>query len=108
MNWNDIVQSILGVGSTVLIPIFIAILGLIFGMKPSKALLSGLYLGTGFIGMSLAINQLTAAVSPAAKALAKTQELTCQLLTLAGQELQQSLGPGRLHLYFLQLNLESI
>lgn len=71
MNWNDIVQSILGVGSTVLIPIFIAILGLIFGMKPSKALLSGLYLGTGFIGMSLAINQLTAAVSPAAKALAK-------------------------------------
>ncbi|MGT2948417.1 PTS galactitol transporter subunit IIC [Streptococcus devriesei] len=71
MNWNDIVQAILGVGSTVLIPIFIAILGLIFGMKPSKALLSGLYLGTGFIGMSLAINQLTAAVSPAAKALAK-------------------------------------
>ncbi|KRL80103.1 galactitol pts, eiic [Ligilactobacillus equi DSM 15833 = JCM 10991] len=40
-------------------------------MKLSKALLSGLYLGTGFIGMSLAINQLTAAVSPAAKALAK-------------------------------------
>lgn len=71
MNWNDIVQTILGVGSTVLIPIFIAILGLIFGMKLSKAVLSGLYLGTGFIGMSLAINQLTAAVSPAAKALAK-------------------------------------
>ncbi|EMC30942.1 PTS galactitol transporter subunit IIC [Streptococcus mutans] len=71
MNWNNVVQSILGIGSTVLIPIFIALLGLIFGMKLSKALLSGLYLGTGFIGMSLAINQLTAAVSPAATALAK-------------------------------------
>ena len=71
MNWNNVVQSILGIGSTVLIPIFIALLGLIFGMKLSKALLSGLYLGTGFIGMSLAINQLTVAVSPAATALAK-------------------------------------
>lgn len=71
MNWNNVVQSILGIGSTVLIPIFITLLGLIFGMKLSKALLSGLYLGTGFIGMSLAINQLTAAVSPAATALAK-------------------------------------
>ncbi|GEL15884.1 PTS galactitol transporter subunit IIC [Pediococcus cellicola] len=71
MDWNSVVQAILGVGAQVLIPILIIILGLIFGMKPSKAVLSGLYLGTGFIGMTMAINQLTAAVSPAAKALAK-------------------------------------
>lgn len=71
MDWNGVVQAILGVGAQVLIPVLIIILGLIFGMKPSKAVLSGLYLGTGFIGMTMAINQLTAAVSPAAKALAK-------------------------------------
>ena len=71
MDWNGIIQGILGVGAQVLIPILIIILGLIFGMKPSKAILSGLYLGTGFIGMSMAINQLTETVSPAAKALAK-------------------------------------
>lgn len=71
MDWNSVVQGILGVGSQVLIPIFIIILGLIFGMKPSKAILSGLYLATGFIGMSMAITQLTTAVSPAAKSLAK-------------------------------------
>lgn len=71
MDWNSIVQGILGVGAQVLIPILIIILGLIFGMKPSKAILSGLYLGTGFIGMSMAINQLTETVSPAAKALSK-------------------------------------
>ena len=70
MDWNNVVQDILGVGSQVLIPILIIILGLIFGMKTSKAILSGLYLATGFIGMSMAINQLTTAVSPAAKALA--------------------------------------
>jgi PTS system galactitol-specific IIC component len=71
MNWNNIVQAILGVGAQVLIPILIIILGLIFGMRMSKAIQSGLYLGTGFIGMTMAINALTAAVSPAAKALAK-------------------------------------
>lgn len=71
MNWNAFIQGILSVGAQVLIPILIMILGLIFGMKLSKAILSGLYLGTGFIGMSMAINQLTATVSPAAKALAK-------------------------------------
>ncbi|MFT8607234.1 MAG: PTS transporter subunit IIC [Liquorilactobacillus ghanensis] len=71
MGSNSIVQAILGVGSQVLIPIFITILGLIFGMKLSKAILSGLYLGTGFIGMTMAINKLTEVVSPAAKALAK-------------------------------------
>lgn len=71
MDWNSVVQGILGVGSQVLIPIFIIILGLIFGMKPSKAILSGLYLATGFIGMSMAITQLTTAVSPAAKSWAK-------------------------------------
>ncbi|AXX65234.1 PTS galactitol transporter subunit IIC [Bombilactobacillus bombi] len=71
MDWNSVVQAILGVGAQVLVPILIIILGLIFGMKPSKAVLSGLYLGTGFIGMSMAINQLTETVSPAAKALAK-------------------------------------
>jgi galactitol PTS system EIIC component len=71
MDWNNIIQGILSVGSQVLIPILIIIMGLIFGMKFSKALLSGLYLATGFIGMSMAISQLTTAVSPAAKALAK-------------------------------------
>lgn len=53
MDWNNVVQDILGVGSQVLIPILIIILGLIFGMKTSKAILSGLYLATGFIGMSM-------------------------------------------------------
>ena len=71
MDWNSVVQAILGVGSTVLIPVLIIILGLVFGMKFSKAFLSGLYLATGFIGMSMAINQLTTAVTPAVKDLAK-------------------------------------
>ncbi|MCC7667194.1 PTS galactitol transporter subunit IIC [Liquorilactobacillus satsumensis] len=71
MNWNSIVQAILSPGPSVVISILIMILGLFFGMKVSKAVLSGLYLGVGFIGMSMAINQLVTIVTPATKALAK-------------------------------------
>jgi PTS system galactitol-specific IIC component len=69
MNWNDIVQAILSPGPQVVVSALIMILGLIFGMKASKAILSGLYLGVGFVGMTMAINALVAAVGPAAKAL---------------------------------------
>lgn len=42
MNWNSIVQAILSPGPSVVISILIMILGLFFGMKVSKAVLSGL------------------------------------------------------------------
>lgn len=71
MNLNSIIQAILSPGPSVVISILIMILGLLFGMKTSKAILSGLYLGVGFIGMSMAINQLITVVTPASKALAK-------------------------------------
>ena len=70
MNWNEIVQAILSPGPQVVVSALIMILGFAFGMKASKAILSGLYLGVGFVGMTMAINALVAAVSPAAKALA--------------------------------------
>ncbi|WP_057894830.1 PTS galactitol transporter subunit IIC [Lacticaseibacillus brantae] len=70
MDWNGIVQAILSPGPQVVVSALIMILGFIFGMKASRAILSGLYLGVGFVGMTMAINALVAAVSPAAKALA--------------------------------------
>lgn len=69
MNWNEIVQAILSPGPQVVVSALIMILGFAFGMKASKAILSGLYLGVGFVGMTMAINALVAAVSPAAKSL---------------------------------------
>ncbi|TLQ49760.1 PTS galactitol transporter subunit IIC [Lacticaseibacillus casei] len=70
MDWNAIVQAILSPGPQVVVSALIMILGFAFGMKASRAILSGLYLGVGFVGMTMAINALVAAVSPAAKALA--------------------------------------
>ncbi|PME00041.1 hypothetical protein S101520_02784 [Lactiplantibacillus plantarum subsp. plantarum] len=41
---SDVVQSIINVGPSVMLPIIIFIVGLIFRVKPGKALTSGLLL----------------------------------------------------------------
>lgn len=64
-----IVQSILDMGPSVMLPIIIFILGLLFQVKPGKALVSGLTVGIGMIGINLVINLLTSNVGPAAQSM---------------------------------------
>lgn len=61
------IQYILGLGSVVMLPIVITIMGLIFGMKFGKALISGLLVGIGFTGLNLVIGLLMGTVTPAAE-----------------------------------------
>lgn len=57
-------------GAMVIMPAFLIILGLIFRMKPMKAIRSGLLVGIGFKGINLILSLLAEAVGPAATALA--------------------------------------
>lgn len=68
---SDVVQSIISVGPSVMLPIIIFIVGLIFRVKPGKALTSGITVGIGMIGINLVINLLTTSVGPAAQAMVK-------------------------------------
>lgn len=52
-------QWFIGLGSTVFLPIIIFILGIIFGVKPSKAAISGITVGIGSIGLNLVIGLLS-------------------------------------------------
>ncbi len=62
-----------GLGSTVLLSIIIAVLGLILGQKLGKAIISGLMVGVGFVGLGLVIGLLIGSLAPATDALiAKT------------------------------------
>lgn len=62
-----------GLGSTVLLSIIIAILGIILGQKIGKAVISGLMVGVGFVGLGLVIGLLIGSLAPATDALiAKT------------------------------------
>jgi PTS system galactitol-specific IIC component len=66
---HTIVNYITALGSTVVLPIIIFILGLIFGDRPGRALRSGLTVGVGFVGLGIVITLLLGAVGPATTAL---------------------------------------
>lgn len=56
-------------GPTVMLPVIITIIGMIFGLKLSRAFKSGLTLGIGFAGIKLILDFMTTNVGPAAKAM---------------------------------------
>lgn len=60
-----------GLGSPVMLPIIIFILGLILGQKVGRAFVSALTVGVGFIGLGLVITLLFQALGPATEALVK-------------------------------------
>lgn len=68
---SDIVQSVLKAGPTVMLPIVIFIIGLVFRVKAGKALKAGITVGIGMLGVNLVINLLTTSVGPAAQAMVK-------------------------------------
>lgn len=65
----DIINFILDLGPSVVMPIIIFILSLIFGLKVSRAVRSALTVGIGFIAVNLVIGLLIETLSPATKAM---------------------------------------
>ena len=55
----EVVQFILGLGPTVMLPIVITIIGICFGQGFKKAFRSGVTIGVGFVGINLVIGLLT-------------------------------------------------
>lgn len=59
MKWGikplEIINTILGMGASVIMPIVVIILGVVFRMKLKNAIRSGLTVGIGFLGVNLAI-----------------------------------------------------
>jgi PTS system galactitol-specific IIC component len=68
---GNISDFLMGLGTTVLLPLIIIILGLIFGQKFTTALRAGLTFGAGFIALNLVIGLLIDTMVPAVDALVK-------------------------------------
>lgn len=60
----DFINVVLGLGASVVMPIIIFIIGLVFRMKPAKALISGLTVGVGFIGINLVTGMMSEYLTP--------------------------------------------
>lgn len=65
----NVFNFLLDAGATVMLPVIITIIGLIFGLNIGKSFKSGLTLAIGFAGINLILNFMTTNVGPAAKAM---------------------------------------
>jgi len=63
----NVVQYILNLGPTVMLPLTITIIGMIFGQGFKKAFRSGITIGIGFVGINLVIGLLTTNLGGAAQ-----------------------------------------
>lgn len=64
-----VINYILDMGPAVMLPIVIAILSMAFGVKPGKAIRSGLMIGVGFVGLGLIVGLMNDQLGPAAQAM---------------------------------------
>lgn len=78
----EAIKWFIGLGSTVFIPIIIFILGLCVRLKPSKAFISAITLGVGFIGLNLVVNLLQTALSPAIKLMVARYHLSLSIIDI--------------------------
>ncbi|MFD3155383.1 PTS galactitol transporter subunit IIC [Haloimpatiens sp. FM7330] len=67
----EVLNYIVALGPSVMMPIIFTIFALFLGVKFGKALKSGLLVGIGFIGLSLVIGLLTDNLGPAAQQMVK-------------------------------------
>lgn len=79
---DAILHWVIGLGGTVMIPLVIIALGLIVRLKPSKAILSGLTVGIGMIGVSAIVNVLTSGLSPAVQAMVDNFGLSLSIIDM--------------------------
>jgi len=80
----DVISAIFdfltGLGSTVMLPIIILILGLILGQKVGRAFISALMVGVGFVGLGLVTTLLFDGLGPATNALVEKTGLQLNAL----------------------------
>ncbi len=76
----DVVNYILGLGPTVILPLTLTIIGLIFGTGFAKAFKSGITVGIGMVGVNLVIGVLTNNLGAAAQSMVERFGLTLNVI----------------------------
>ena len=76
--FGDMINYIIDMGASAMLPLVIAILSIIVGVKIGKAVRAGLMVGVGFVGLGLIVDMMNANLGPAAQQrLAKKLILSC-------------------------------
>lgn len=65
----DIINTIVGLGAAVMMPIIFFVVGLVFRLGIGKSFKAGMTVGVGFVGVNMVINLLLDNLGPASKAM---------------------------------------
>lgn len=65
----EIINTVIGLGASVMMPIIFFVVGLIFRMGIGKSFKAGMTVGVGFVGVNMVINLLLDNLGPASKAM---------------------------------------
>lgn len=65
----DVINTIVGLGASVMMPIIFFVVGIIFRMGIGKAFKAGMTVGVGFVGVNMVISLLLDNLGPASKAM---------------------------------------
>lgn len=76
------INYIIDMGASVMLPIVIAILSVIVGVKVGKAIHAGLMIGVGFVGLGLIVDMMNAQLGPAAQAMSERFGLTLSVVDI--------------------------
>ena len=79
---ESVFSYIIGLGAAVMMPVIFTILGVCIGIKFSKALKSGLYVGVGFVGLSIITALLVDTMSPALGKVVEIYNLKLQVFDM--------------------------
>lgn len=79
---QTIFSYIISLGASVMMPIIFTVLGLCLRIKPGKALLSGLYVGVGFVGLSIVTGLLTSSLGPVLETVVKNYDLQLEIFDM--------------------------
>ncbi len=64
---SKVFAYVIGLGAAVMMPVIFTVLGVCIGIRPAKALKSGLLVGVGFVGLGVVTALLTSSLGPALK-----------------------------------------
>ena len=73
---------IIRLGAPVMMPVIFTIIGVCIGIKPGKALKSGLLVGVGFVGLSIVTALLTESLGPALKEVVRIYDLNLKIFDM--------------------------
>ncbi len=79
---EQVFSYIIGLGAAVMMPIIFTILGLCIGIKFGKALMCGLKVGVGFVGLSVITGLLTSSLGPALNSVVGIYDLQLQVFDM--------------------------